>query len=193
MNRRSRFWLMILSGGGILAWYLTRPQSGSTALTSDSLLTQGIAALNAVTTGWKNVGEGTKWADVFSNFEQELGLPTDLLARVAYQESHFRQDIIDGSKISPAGALGIMQLMPQYFKTVNVPRPYSDADTTAQIQEAAQQLLSLYNSTSSWPLAIAAYNAGLGNVQKYGGIPPFTETENYVAQVMADVPSLATA
>jgi soluble lytic murein transglycosylase-like protein len=93
--------------------------------------------------------------------------------------------------VSPAGALGIMQLMPKFFTSVRVARPYTDNDVGNQIEEAAHFLAGLVKATGDWDLAIAAYNAGLGNVQKYGGVPPFRETQDYVAQVTADVPSLA--
>ncbi|MGH3574705.1 MAG: lytic transglycosylase domain-containing protein, partial [Pseudonocardiaceae bacterium] len=68
---------------------------------------------------------------------------------------------------------------------------YSDAAVAAQIEEAGNYLSTLYHQFGDWSLAVAAYNAGPGNVQKYGGIPPFTETQNYVAQIIADVPALS--
>lgn len=141
--------------------------------------------------GWKSVNDAAKWAPVLDQIGASYGMPAELLARVAYQESHFRDDIIRGTTLSPAGALGIMQMMPQYFQSVNVARPYNDVDVRAQILEAASYLTSLYRQFKSWPLALAAYNAGPGNVKKYGGIPPFPETQSYVAMIRADVPNLA--
>lgn len=140
---------------------------------------------------WKSVGSGPQWVPVLNQAEQQYGLPADLLARVAYQESSFRESVIRGTTASPAGALGMMQMMPQYFSSVRAPVPFSDDAVRAQISQAAQQLSSLYRQFGDWELALAAYNAGAGNVQKYGGIPPFAETQNYVAQISADVPSLA--
>lgn len=149
--------------------------------------------MTAAVSGWKNVGSGPQWTPYIAQLEVQYSLPTDLLARVAYQESRFREDIIRGTTASPAGALGMFQLMPQYFQSVNVPRPYTDADVQAQANEAAGQLAKLYQSTQDWTLALAAYNAGLGNVEKYGGIPPYPETQNYVAEISADVPALASS
>lgn len=179
--------LLLILGASIAAYlFYNRQQVSDTAQNA-------LAASEATMVGWKNVDDGPKWVPYLNMAETQFNIPTDLLARIAYQESHFRPDIISGSKVSSVGALGLMQMMPQYFKSVNVPRPYTDQDTLNQINEAAGQLSSLYNSTGSWQLAVAAYNAGLGNVRKYGGIPPFPETQTYVADITADVPAIANA
>ena len=98
--------------------------------------------------------------------------------------------MISGETSSSAGALGILQLMPAFFSTVQVPVPFTAADTTAQISQAAQQLSSLYTTFNDWTLAVAGYNAGAGTIQKYlagtGSLP--AETAAYVADVIADVP-----
>ncbi|MGH2855375.1 MAG: transglycosylase SLT domain-containing protein [Solirubrobacteraceae bacterium] len=127
--------------------------------------------------------------------EAANGIPTNLLARMAYEESHWRDDIITGSTISSAGALGILQLEPAYFSSVNVPRPYTDADTTAQIAQAAAELARLYGVFGSWPLAVAAYNDGQGNIAAYvaGTRALPAETQKYLQDVFADVPAAAVA
>lgn len=182
---------LLLGGGALLVWFLTRSRSGNTAADSQSLLTSGIDTVNAAVSGWKNVGQGPKWVPLLNQAELDYGIPTDLLARIAYQESHFRQEIIDGSLASPAAALGMMQLEPAYFSSVRVARPFTDADTAAQIQEAAKAVVDDFENLGSWQLTVAAYDAGLGNVHKYGGVPPFPETQKYVAEVTADVPAIA--
>jgi soluble lytic murein transglycosylase-like protein len=131
---------------------------------------------------------GGVWLAHLASAERAYDIPTDLLARIAYEESHFRDDIIRGEEASPAGALGIMQLMPKFFLSVRVPTPFTDVDVAQQIDEAAQFLAHLNDHTHDWQFAVAAYNAGLGNVEKYAGIPPFPETEKYVADITADVP-----
>jgi len=114
--------------------------------------------------------------------EAKYGLPTGLLTRVAWQESRFRPDIIDGSTASTAGALGIMQLMPQFYPGVD------PLDPAAAIDAAAQSLKAYYQQFGSWSLAVAAYNAGPGNVKKFGNtVPPFPETQSYVADVIGDL------
>jgi soluble lytic murein transglycosylase-like protein len=106
----------------------------------------------------------------------EYGLPVGLLSRVAWQESHYKPDAV-----SPDGASGIMQIVPRYHPGVD---PFDPAQA---ISYAAGYLRDLFNRFDSWPLALAAYNAGPGKVEKYSGIPPFPETVEYVYGIMRDV------
>lgn len=155
-----------------------------------------------ISAAWQQSQNAQKWAPVLAAAEQAYGLPTNLLARQAYAESSYDQSVIDGTRPSTAGALGILQLMPQYFDTVQRPTPFSDQDTTDQINQAAGQMAALYQQLAPlaastgqnpWALALAGYNAGAGNVKKYNGIPPFPETQAYVSSILADVPAAANA
>lgn len=184
MSDRDNSLVWILGLGGIAAYVLLNQNQVSDFADDAS------SVVTATLFGWQQAGSGPQWVPVLNAAEQSFGLPQNLLARIAYQESSFIESIIRGIRKSGAGAMGIMQMMPQYFQSVNAPVPYSDTDVQAQINEAAQQMVSLYNSTQDWGLALAAYNAGLGNVQKYGGIPPFAETQNYVSKILADLPGL---
>jgi soluble lytic murein transglycosylase-like protein len=176
VNGKTLMWVVL--GGSVLA-YLARNQVDS-----------GVDDVTAVIAGWKNVQQGSTWVPVINQTESAYGIPPDLLARMAYQESHFRPDIISGTLASPAGALGILQLMPQYFNSVNVPRPYQTADVVAQITEAAQQLQRLYGQFQDWGIAVAAYNAGAGTLNSYlaGTRQLPAETVDYVTSILADVP-----
>jgi soluble lytic murein transglycosylase-like protein len=168
------FWLAVGAAAAILIWQQRNIGDAVTAAMS----------------GWQSVEQGPVWVPVINTTEQQYGIPENLLARMAYEESHFRPDVIDGSTPSSAGALGILQLMPQYFNTVDVAVPFTTADTVAQISQAGQQLQSLYNQFNDWTLAVAAYNAGAGTVTNYingsGSLP--AETAAYVADIIADVP-----
>lgn len=104
------------------------------------------------------------------------GLPPALLAAVAWQESRGRQ-----SAVSRAGAIGIMQLMPDTAREVGVDPHLPDENIRGGAIYLARQLRSFGNVR----LALAAYNAGPGAVARYGGIPPFAETRAYVDAVMA--------
>lgn len=104
------------------------------------------------------------------------GLEPGLLEAMAWQESRGRM-----AAVSPKGALGVMQLMPTTAAELGVePRDISD-----NIRGGALYFRRQLDRFGSVPLALAAYNAGPGAVQRYGGIPPFRETQNYVARIMA--------
>lgn len=101
----------------------------------------------------------------------------NLLKCIAYAESTFRPGIT-----SSAGAMGIMQLMPATAEGLGVQDAY---DPEQNIMGGAKYIsIQLERFDGDIELALAAYNAGPGNVQKYGGIPPFTETQNYVKKIM---------
>lgn len=197
MTSSDKTLLFILALAGAAIYWLTTepsvpadpnapPPDDATKFTNNP-----VAAVTELVTPWKSAGQASTWLPYLASAEVNFGIPTDLLARIAYQESRFRQDVIDGTTPSSSGALGMMQLMPQYFQSVNVPVPFSPTDTQNQITEAAQNLVSAYNQLGSWTLATAAYNAGVGAVKKYGGIPPFSETQNYVAAITGAVPGLS--
>jgi peptidoglycan DL-endopeptidase CwlO len=118
---------------------------------------------------------GVPYADLFTRAGARYGVDASLLAAVASQESSF-----NASAVSPAGAQGLMQFMPATAKGLGV----NALDPTSAIDGAARYLSSLTKQFGSTELALAAYNAGPGTVTRYGGVPPYTETQNYVRTVM---------
>ncbi|MFC3689499.1 transglycosylase SLT domain-containing protein [Aquipuribacter hungaricus] len=118
----------------------------------------------------------TDLAGVFADATARYSLPEGLLAAVAQKESGMRADAV-----SPAGARGLMQLMPGTAKELGV-----DPMVPAQaVDGAARYLRQQLDAFGSVDLALAAYNAGPGAVRRHGGIPPYAETQNYVTAVMA--------
>ena len=134
----------------------------------------------------------SEYNDLETIFEQAANtyhISSNLLKAVAKAESDF-----DPNCVSSSGAMGIMQLMPDTAKGLGVTDAF---DPEQNIMGGAKYLaenLKIYNGDVS--LALAAYNAGRGNVSKYGGIPPFKETQNYVKKVLSymeetiDVPDI---
>ena len=116
-------------------------------------------------------------ADAINSAAAKYGIPPNLLLAVATQESGLNQ-----SAVSPAGAIGVMQLMPATAAQFGANPNDLDQNIDAGAHYLSN-LLTQYNGDTA--LALAAYNAGPGNVARYGGIPPFPETENYVSSVMA--------
>jgi len=112
--------------------------------------------------------------------EQE-GIDPDLFLRLVQQESSFRPNAV-----SPAGAIGLAQLMPGTARDLGV----DPSDPIQNLTGGARYLRQQMDTFQDPQLALAAYNAGPGNVRKYGGIPPFQETQNYVSRVLG-TPSAA--
>lgn len=102
-------------------------------------------------------------------------VPEDLFLRLVQQESGWRADAR-----SHKGAIGLAQLMPQTARVLGV----DPHDPHQNLEGGARYLAAQYRSFGSWRLALAAYNAGPGAVAKYGGIPPFRETRNYVKVIL---------
>lgn len=98
-------------------------------------------------------------------------IPQDLFLRLIQQESGWNPHAK-----SNKGALGLAQLMPQTARTLGV----NPNDPHQNLEGGARYLRQMYNKFGTWRLALAAYNAGPGAVEKYGGVPPYKETKNYV-------------
>ena len=116
--------------------------------------------------------------EIFEEAASTFGVSVNLLKSIARAESNFNPNAV-----SSAGAVGIMQLMPATAASLGVSNSYDPRENIMGGAKLISQLLSKYSGNTS--LALAAYNAGSGNVDKYGGIPPFTETQNYVKKVLS--------
>lgn len=114
---------------------------------------------------------------IFQKASETYGVSVNLLKAIAKAESGFNQ-----YATSKSGAMGIMQLMPSTAAGLGVSDAYDAEQNIMGGANLISQLLTKYNGDVS--LALAAYNAGSGNVDKYGGIPPFTETQNYVSKIL---------
>lgn len=104
-----------------------------------------------------------------------FGLDAALVQAVVWQESRYCP-----TAVSPKGAVGLGQLMPSTAAELRVD-PWS---IDQNLWGTAKYLRAQYDTFNNWPLALAAYNAGPGNVTRYGGIPPFEETQAYVRSVL---------
>lgn len=110
-------------------------------------------------------------------YSVEMGVDPAITLSIAKTESGFRHDLR-----SSHGAVGVFQLMPSTARRMGL-NPYSLDDN---IKGGIMYYKSMYQMFGKMELAIAAYNAGPGNVKKYNAVPPFRETKRFVANIMAD-------
>ncbi len=131
--------------------------------------------------GWsRGLGDVASVQSQVSAAANRYGVPEWLALAVAKTESAFNP-----SARSSAGAIGVMQLMPGTAADLGV----NPNDTGQNIDGGVRylsQLLAKFNGDTS--LALAAYNAGPGAVSKYGGVPPYAETQNYVSKILGSSP-----
>lgn len=123
-------------------------------------------------TGLKEVSMDSLFEEAASRYN----VSAKLLRAVAKAESNFNPNAV-----SKAGAMGVMQLMPGTARSLGVTNPF---DARQNIMGGAKYLKENLEKFQSVELALAAYNAGPGSVQKYGGVPPYEETQNYVKKIM---------
>lgn len=139
--------------------------------------TSGISAAQT-TASSANFYTSGELDSIFEEAANSYGVSSIILKSIAKAESGFNP-----SAVSNAGAVGIMQLMPSTAAALGVSNSYDARENIMGGAKYISQLLSNYQGNIS--LALAAYNAGSANVDKYGGIPPFTETQNYVKKVLS--------
>lgn len=116
--------------------------------------------------------------ELINTYSQKNGLDPDFVRAVVKQESGFNEHAT-----SHCGAAGLMQLMPGTAKSLGVVNPYDAEDNVKGGTKMLAGLLKTYGGNKE--LALAAYNAGGGAVKKYGGIPPYGETQRYVKNVLS--------
>lgn len=123
-----------------------------------------------------SLSAGAAMDAIFEKAAARYGVSADVLKAIGKVESNF-----NASAVSKAGAVGVMQLMPKTAGSLGVTNPYDAEQNIMGGAKYISQMLNRYDGNLE--LALAAYNAGPGNVKKYGGVPPFAETQNYVKKV----------
>jgi soluble lytic murein transglycosylase-like protein len=125
--------------------------------------------------------KSAKYDAAITEHARRQGVAEDLVRAVIQVESAFNPNAV-----SNKGAMGLMQLMPATARELGVRNPFDPEQNIGGGVKYLKQLLERYDNKVE--LALAAYNAGIGNVEKYGAVPPFKETRNYVNKITKSAP-----
>ena len=155
----------VLQGAGGMAVWVVRADPRTGRLVRTVVRERPAAALPAASV-----------SEAVDRIAQENQLSPQLVHSVIQVESNYNPDAV-----SPKGAQGLMQLIPSTARRFGVANVFDPADNIQGGARYLKHLLDLYKGDEA--LALAAYNAGEGAVSRYGGVPPFPETQNYVARV----------
>jgi soluble lytic murein transglycosylase-like protein len=160
--------------------------SAPTATAAATATTPTATLASTASTGPSALPAGTPYGAEITAAAQRNGLDPALLAGLIKQESGFNPNAG-----SPAGAQGLCQLMPDTARGLGVTDVHDPVQSIEGGAKYLAQQLKTFNGDVA--RALAAYNAGPGAVQRYGGVPPYAETQNYVRAVQANAASFRTS
>lgn len=147
----------------------TTPTTTSTTTSATPSASDSVASTSS--------GPTTQYDAIIKKASVTYGIPEKMIKAVIKQESNFNNNVT-----SSVGASGLMQLMPATASYLGVT---NRNDPEQNIMGGTKYLKQMLDKYGDYKLMLAAYNAGPGNVSKYGGVPPFKETQNYVSKIMA--------
>jgi hypothetical protein len=202
-NKINAFLLYILGTASIMPLattthagqiYMYKDSNGSTLLTNRKSADRSLTKVKVTYYPDSNIHSYRNWGNseasvlpsysrnknafdhIIQQAAQQHGVSEGLIKAVMHTESGFNVNAR-----SPVGAQGLMQLMPATARRFNVSNAYDPHENIMAGAKYLAWLLKRFNGNTT--LALAGYNAGEGNVAKYGGVPPFRETQDYVRRV----------
>lgn len=174
--------LLAISGAMLYASFQYEKQ-GTAGDEESNIFYDGIDEMGALITGWPS--GSSQYRQIIEDAAARYGVPPLVLAWLLWKESRYLPDVINGTRVSRAGAIGIAQFMPA---TAREELGSIDAalNPAYAIPGAARYLAKLYNATGrTWATALAAYNWGIGNVQRKGLAQAPAETRDYYNTILA--------
>jgi soluble lytic murein transglycosylase-like protein len=198
MNERAASLLLVGAAAGAALYWWQRRQGEGAAAPDDCGLFCIDGAQQAAAEAWDAAGNwvaevsASAWSppaaaatylSAIEAAEERYGLPHNMLARLLYQESRFRPEVISGRVRSPAGAVGIAQFMPATAAEYGI----DPTDPWSSIDAAGLYLSRLYARFGTWKEALAAYNWGQGNVARKGLDAAPAETRAYFSDILSDL------
>jgi len=132
-----------------------------------------------------NLSGSNSFDNIISEASSKFNISESIIKSVISAESNFNPDAM-----SSVGAKGLMQLMPLTAEYLGVKNSWDPKQNIEGGTKYLRELMDRYDGNIK--LALAAYNAGPGNVDKYNGVPPFKETESYVDKVLNNIPKFTT-
>lgn len=173
---------LVLFGGAV--WYIVRRATTEQVTAGDedaNAFTDTVEEMKAKITGWPAGSE--PYQGLIQSAADDYGVPVGVLAALLWKESRYNPVIIDGSRRSGKGAMGIAQFMPATARQ-ELGSEQAALDPEQAIPGAARYLARLYRATGTWSQALAAYNWGIGNVQRKGIAAAPAETVDYYNTIL---------
>lgn len=178
MDRKN---ILLLAVGAAIIWQALHKEGATAGDDESNIIEDGIDDMNNVINGWP--ANSGPYQDQIAQAAAAAGVPTAILAWLLWKESRYNPDIISGAVRSRVGAMGIAQFMPA-TATQELGSAAAALDPARAIPGAAQYLAKLYAALGTWKGALAAYNWGIGNVQRKGLDAAPEETTDYYTSIL---------
>lgn len=177
--------LVLVAVGAAGAWMIIRANGSPPTTVGDdeaNIFEDGAESVKSMFTNWPT--GSAPYRNMIESAAATHGVPVSILAWLLWKESRYLPAVIDGTKRSRVGAMGIAQFMPSTARE-ELGSEAAALDPARAIPGAARYLAKLFRAVGSWQAALAAYNWGIGNVQRKGLSVAPAETVDYYTVILS--------